>query len=1119
MTKTILSLNALLAAILMLGVNQGVAQVIQSDHSISRQHAVVDPQSTCPDGITPRPLLLDGVELTVCTNFLSGQSFILPAPDGFQVASASSLSYPIQEISIAAVPYGLKDSFDGLPPAQPQGAEIYRSILQMYKQGGTPFRTVTANIFGKSVLGWMTTIYLDVGIEGGSAPFVIAEWVVEEGGRIWIIRASQELDTIQTETDSFERSISGISLISVNVNSPSSSLLNNAAEIVFNPAIRPQTLMPQVQSPPWWNGDCDTNYYYANTSPHQSAFPLGSSYLGVESCGPRPIAGGQLVVVQFFSKAQGELEWECVELVMRFMYQVYGVNPYSVGVAKNVVANWNASYGGNFSKIANGTANSAPQAGDIIAYSYGTAGHSAVVSASQVDIDGNGSITVIEQNNSSQGVSTNNVQNWNVQSNLIATGWLHPVGSGCPYSVGQGTSGSELAAFQNAYNSGGGYSSLACPTSTVSGGFTSFAGTVGHYQLFANGDIEYLTNGTYAGNAYAVLNPLYNKWASLGFTASNPLGYPIAYISSQSTSYYGTSLKYQSFENGALEWHLSGARSGNVYEVHGAIYAKWGQKGYSASPLGLPISNERDAQASGATGKTGRVSDFEGGHIHWITGASYAYESHGAIDSLFASMGGSGSWLGFPTSDEYVASSSYARSDFEGGFITTTDGVNYQAFHSTIQATVQTNPAGRSFTVDGSTYTADQTFPWTSGSSHTISTTTPQSGASGTQYVWSSWSDSGDISHTVSPTSSATYTANFTTQYLLTMNAGTGGTVSPASGYYNSGQSVQIQATAISGSFTGWTGTGTGSYTGTSNPANVSMNAPITETASFAQTVQVTVQTSPSGRSFTVDGSTYTAAQTFPWTSGSSHTISTTTPQSGASGTQYVWSNWSDSGSISHTVSPTSSATYTANFTTQYLLTMNAGTGGTVSPASGYYNSGQSVQIQATAISGSFTGWTGTGTGSYTGTSNPANVSMNAPITETASFAQTVQVTVQTSPSGRSFTVRRLDIHGGSDVPMDFGIKPYDFHDDAAERRKRHAVRMEQLERQWWHIAYGVADKQRNLHRELHNAVPSDHECRNRWNCQPGERLLQQRPERPDTGLRKQWVHFFIVDRQRYWFL
>src|SRR5437899_12901282 len=89
------------------------------------------------------------------------------------------------------------------------------------------------------------------------------------------------------------------------------------------------------------------------------------------------------------------------------------------------------------------------------------------------------------------------------------------------------------------------------------------------------------------------------------------------------------------------------------------------------------------------------------------------------------------------------------------------------------------------------------------------------------------------MSHTITPSTSGTYTANFTTQYYLTMNAGTGGTVSPASGWNNSGTNVNISATASNDySFSSWTGSGTGSYSGSNNPTSVTMNGAITETAS-----------------------------------------------------------------------------------------------------------------------------------------------------------------------------------------------------------------------------------------------------------------------------------------------
>jgi hypothetical protein len=100
-----------------------------------------------------------------------------------------------------------------------------------------------------------------------------------------------------------------------------------------------------------------------------------------------------------------------------------------------------------------------------------------------------------------------------------------------------------------------------------------------------------------------------------------------------------------------------------------------------------------------------------------------------------------------------------------------------------------------------------------------------------------------------------------------------------------------------------------------------------------------------------------------------------------------VWSNWTGGGAISHTVAPTTNKIYTANFNTQYFLTMAHGTGGTVTPASAWKPSGTVVSIRATPGNGfSFTDWTGSGTGSYSGPNNPASITMNGPITETGNF-------------------------------------------------------------------------------------------------------------------------------------
>jgi hypothetical protein len=155
--------------------------------------------------------------------------------------------------------------------------------------------------------------------------------------------------------------------------------------------------------------------------------------------------------------------------------------------------------------------------------------------------------------------------------------------------------------------------------------------------------------------------------------------------------------------------------------------------------------------------------------------------------------------------------------------------------------------------------------------------------------------------------------------------------------------------------------------------------------------IGVTVQSGIAGLSFAVDGTNYTSAQRFNWKPGSSHTISTTSPQNGGAGIQYAWNAWSDGGTLSHAVAPLSGTTYTDSFTTNYYLTMDAGAGGSVSPASFWTNGGEIVNISATPNSGYiFSNWSGSGVGSYSGNTNAASVVMDAPITETASFVPTI---------------------------------------------------------------------------------------------------------------------------------
>jgi hypothetical protein len=338
----------------------------------------------------------------------------------------------------------------------------------------------------------------------------------------------------------------------------------------------------------------------------------------------------------------------------------------------------------------------------------------------------------------------------------------------------------------------------------------------------------------------------------------------------------------------------------------------------------------------------------------------------------------------------------------------TTELANFQA--STVQITVTSNQTGSAFvSVDGVGITTPHTFGWEVGSSHQLSANSPVSGGTGTQYSWLTWSDNGAQTHTVTvPNSTTTYTANYKTQYYLTVQAGTGGAVQPATGWQGAKTSVQISAAPNPNyAFSAWTGSSSGSYTGTSNPATVTMNGPITEQAAFnALPLTITVTSNPTGDGYvTVDGVAVTTPKAFTWNVGSAHTLAALSPVSCGSGCQYVFISWSDSGAQSHSVTVASSTTaYAANFQQQYYVTMTTGTGGTVTPSSHWQNAGSNVQIQATPNSNyAFAKWTGSGTGSYTGTANPYPMTMNGAITETASFSVPVQITVTSNPAGSSF--------------------------------------------------------------------------------------------------------------------
>ncbi len=184
-----------------------------------------------------------------------------------------------------------------------------------------------------------------------------------------------------------------------------------------------------------------------------------------------------------------------------------------------------------------------------------------------------------------------------------------------------------------------------------------------------------------------------------------------------------------------------------------------------------------------------------------------------------------------------------------------------------------------------------------------------------------------------------------TPQYTLTTGTSPSGagTITPATGKYDSGTTLSVTATANTGyQFTGWSGacTGTGA-------CSVTMTSDKSVTANFALVqYTLTTGTSPSG------------AGTIAPATGSKYDYGTQVSVTATANTGYQFTGWSGActGTGACSVTMTSDKSVTANYAVaqvQYTLTLaKAGTGtGTVgalpSSSTGNYNAGTDVSVTA----------------------------------------------------------------------------------------------------------------------------------------------------------------------------
>jgi uncharacterized repeat protein (TIGR02543 family) len=129
------------------------------------------------------------------------------------------------------------------------------------------------------------------------------------------------------------------------------------------------------------------------------------------------------------------------------------------------------------------------------------------------------------------------------------------------------------------------------------------------------------------------------------------------------------------------------------------------------------------------------------------------------------------------------------------------------------------------FTIDGIQYPSEQlpeSFTWLSGTSHRLDVPLQVDTGNGTRLVFAGWSD-GNTSSSRVISSGGEYTADYTTQYKLTIDSPCGRP--KGSGWHNSGSDVAISIGTSCGNiirhtFTGWSG----DYTGQDATATITMD-------------------------------------------------------------------------------------------------------------------------------------------------------------------------------------------------------------------------------------------------------------------------------------------------------
>jgi uncharacterized delta-60 repeat protein len=328
----------------------------------------------------------------------------------------------------------IKATTDGHAPG-PGRPVFYLGGISAYRQAVEELETAKAD---RTVSNGPTGIFWEQNVPGiqieatipapaGSTKLRTIEWNVEHNGRLWSFNFAWDIQMPNAAGWKAAASVFSVRMAAT----PNLGDTANDLGTAFLESTRPpgNSIMGgpiDASMPSWWNGICDDgNYYDAKVRPYH---PVQlAAWHGVSACSTN---GGPDHLVQFFTNAYGEFEFECVELVMRFLYMQWGIGPFN-GNGNTLKDHYPADSMIFYPN--DGTHPMVP--GDILtedgngSYPNGV-GHAVIITAVALDGNGTGTINILEQNASNNGTRALSVKKWIVDPDSYTygqaiQGWLH----------------------------------------------------------------------------------------------------------------------------------------------------------------------------------------------------------------------------------------------------------------------------------------------------------------------------------------------------------------------------------------------------------------------------------------------------------------------------------------------------------------------------------------------------------------------------------------------------------------------------------------------------------------------------------------------------------------------